>query len=295
MNGQAKVLAQIALWKVLLVALLVAGTWGLLKWMRGFFDRLEKHNLRLRFVLRQIEPPLRIVAWFAALLISAEILAPSKEAFFAALGSAALAIGLGLQDLIKNLIGGLVVVADRPYQTGDRIKVGDAYGEVVQIGLRSTKIQTANDVLVTIPNSEVLTSLIFNANAGVADCLVTTEMVLPHNVDAEFAMRIGREIAVSCPYTHLERPIDVELIERNTREHPLVLYINAYVYDHRFEDTMRTDILRRAKHQLAEAPYFKQEGPNEVRENVIDFVQPRTEQQSPSQRGRPVDQPRSAK
>ena len=73
-------------------------------------------------MLRQIEPPLRIAIWFAALLISAEILAPSRDAFLATLGSAALAIGLGLQDLIKNLIGGLVVIVDRPFQTGDKVE-----------------------------------------------------------------------------------------------------------------------------------------------------------------------------
>ena len=122
MSGEARVLAQLALWKVALVAVLVVATWVLLKWMHGFLDRIEKHNLRLRFLLRQIEPPFRIMVWFGALLVSAEILAPSKDAFLAALGSAALAIGLGLQDLIKNLIGGnelgaggedIFVLADR--------------------------------------------------------------------------------------------------------------------------------------------------------------------------------------
>lgn len=254
-NDEARVLAQLALWKVVLVAVLVAGTWILLRWARGFLDKLEKHNPRLRFLLRQVEPPLRIAIWFAALLISAEVVAPSREAFFAVLGSAALAIGLGLQDLIKNLIGGLVVVADRPYQTGDLIKIGEASGEVVQIGLRSTKILTTKYSLVTVPNSEVLTSLIFNLNAGVADCPVSTEVLLPDNVDADQAMRIGREVAVSCPYTHLERPVDLELGEKERVPYPLFLSIRAYVYDHRFEQAMRTDVLRRAKRELAIAAH----------------------------------------
>ena len=250
MSGEARVLAQLALWKVALVAVLVVATWVLLKWMHGFLDRIEKHNLRLRFLLRQIEPPLRIMVWFGALLVSAEILAPSKDAFLAALGSAALAIGLGLQDLIKNLIGGLVVVADRPYQTGDRIKVGDADGEVVQIGLRSTKILSDSGALVTIPNSEVLTNRIFNANAGVAECLVTTEMVLPHAADADKVIRMGREIAVSCPYTHLGRRIELELDDKSGGKHPPALSIKAYVYDHRYQGAMRTDILRRARREF---------------------------------------------
>src|SRR5215472_4728789 len=184
MSGEARVLAQLALWKVVLVALLVVATWLLLKWMHRFLDRVEKHNLRLRFLLRQVEPPLRIMVWFGALMLSTEVLAPSRDAFLAALGSAALAIGLGLQDLIKNLIGGMVVVVDRPFQTGDRIKLADAYGEVKQIGLRSTKVYTDDDRLVTIPNSDVLTKLIFNGNAGVAESVVRAELVLPPEADA---------------------------------------------------------------------------------------------------------------
>src|ERR1700748_687577 len=167
-GSEANVLAQLSLVKILIVAVLVAAAWLLLKWVRGFFDGLEKHNPRLRFLLRQVEPPLRVAIWFAALLLSAEILAPSKSAFLAALGSAALAIGLGLQDLIKNLIGGFVVIVDRPFQTGDRVQFGEARGEVKQIGLRSTRIMTDSGVMVTIPNSAVLTKAIFNANAGVA-------------------------------------------------------------------------------------------------------------------------------
>lgn len=302
MNGEARVWAQLALWKVLLVVLLVTGAWMLLKWMRRSFDRIEKHNLRLRFVLRQIEPPLRIMVWFAALLISAEIIAPSREAFFAAIGSAALAIGLGLQDLIKNLVGGLIIVADRPYQTGDLIKVADVDGEVVQIGLRSTKILTAKGALVTVPNAVVVTSLISNANVGVADCLVSTEMVLPHHMDPDHAMRIGREVAISCPYTHLTRPISLEFSEKTWGTHlglgekisgtrpehaekssgarPLLLNIKAYVHDHRFEQSMRTDILRRARYEFAAAALGDSGATSKTRDNVIDFISPRTESQA---------------
>ena len=134
-----RLLAQLSTGKVFFVALLIAATWLLLKWLRGFFAGLEARNPRLRFLARQVEPPVRILVWFGALLLATEVLAPSKDAFLAALGSAALAIGLGVQDLIKNLIGGLVIVADRPYQTGDLVRMGDAIGEVAGIGLRSTK------------------------------------------------------------------------------------------------------------------------------------------------------------
>jgi hypothetical protein len=249
-GAQSNVLGYLSPGKVIFVAILVTATWVLLKWVRGFLDGLEKHNPRLRFMLRQVEPPLRIAIWFGALLVSAEILAPSKDAFLAALGSAALAIGLGLQDLIKSLIGGMVIVVDRPFQTGDRVKLAEAYGEVKQIGLRSTRVYTDKGVLVTVPNSDVLTKLIFNANAGVAESVVSAEMVLPSDADADHAMRLCREIAVCCPYTHLGRHVAVDLEEDTKRPRTTILTIQAFVYDHRFESAMKTDLLRRARHEF---------------------------------------------
>jgi small-conductance mechanosensitive channel len=248
--GDANLFAQLSIVKIFFVVVLVVAVWILLKWIRGFFDGLEKHNPRLRFLIRQIEAPLRIALWFAALLLSAEILAPSKNAFLAALGSAALAIGLGLQDLIKNLIGGLVVIVDRPFQTGDRVRFGDAYGEVKQIGLRSTKVLSDDGTLVTIPNADALTKLIYNANVGVPECMVSAELALPAGADVDQALNLCREIAVCCPYTHLGRHVEVDLHEENRRSKVMLIVIQAYVYDHRFESAMKTEILRRTHREF---------------------------------------------
>ncbi len=247
---EGNLLAQLSIIKMLTVVVLVVLAWVLLKWVRGLFDRLERHNPRLRFLVRQVEQPLRIAIWFAAILLAAEILAPSRNAFLAALGSAALAIGLGLQDLIKNLIGGLVVIVDRPFQTGDRVQFGNAWGEVKQIGLRSTKVLTDEGMLVTIPNADVLTKLIFNANVGVAECMVSADVALPAGSDVDQALNICREVAVCCPYTHLGRQVEVDLHEDKRRSDITVVAIQAYVYDHRFTSAMKTEILRRTRREF---------------------------------------------
>jgi MscS family membrane protein len=250
MSGESKVLAQLTLGKLFLAILLITLTWLLLKWIRGFFLRLETQNPRIRFFANQLQPPLRIFLWFATLLIVVDILAPSRDAFLAVLGSAALAIGLGLQDLIKNLVGGLVIVADVPFQTGDRLRVGEACGEVVHIGLRSTKLLTPTGTLVAIPNSEILTQQTFNANGGVPESLVITAINLVRGVDPDVAIRVGREIAISCPYTHLGRLISAELEDNGAWHNFVKLSIEAYAYDHRCEPAMQTDILRRAHHEF---------------------------------------------
>jgi small-conductance mechanosensitive channel len=151
-----------------------------------------------------------------------------------------------LQDLIKNLVGGLVIVADVPFQTGDRVRIGHAYGEVVHIGLRSTKLLTPDGKIAAIPNSEILTQQTFNANRSVPEAMVTTDVNVPRGLDPNLVLRLGREVAISCPYTHLGRPVSVDLEDQDPRHNFVKLSIEAYVYDHRFEPAMRTDILRRA-------------------------------------------------
>lgn len=244
--GESRAFSQLSIGKLFVAILIIVATWLLLKWMARFFLRLETHNPRMRFLANQIQPPLRIFLWFSALLLAVDILAPSHEAFLAVLGSAALAIGLGLQDLIKNLVGGLVIVADAPFQTGDRVRIGDAYGEVVHIGLRSTKLLTSDGRLAAIPNSEILTQQTFNANRSVPESMVTTDINLPRGIEPDVMLRIGREVAISCPLTHLGRTVSVALEDKDPRLSSVRLSIQAYVYDHRYEPDMQTDILRRA-------------------------------------------------
>jgi MscS family membrane protein len=257
MDKESQLLAQLTMGKIIFAGLLILVTWILLKLLRAFLNRFEHHNPRLRFIVRQIESPLRIVIWFAGLLVAAEIVAPSKEAFLAALTSAALAIGLGMQDLIKNLLGGLVIVTDRPFQVGDRVKLGEAYGEVVQIGLRSTRILTADGVLATAPNSAVLTHLTFNNSGGVAESMTSADVSLPHGADPDHVLRIAHEVAVACPYTHLGRPIQIDLDDKGPGGRFMKLSIRAHVYDHRYESAMQTDLLRRAKRQFLASGILK--------------------------------------
>jgi MscS family membrane protein len=201
----------------------------------------------MRFVVKLTEPSVRILLWFIVLLFAIQRLSPSQDAFLAALGSAAIAIGLGAQDLIKNLAGGLVILADRPYQVGDRVKIRDAYGEIDQIGLRSTKLITPDDTRVTIPNAEIMTNMAFNANSGVLDCQVVTDVFLPADTEPALASQIGRQVALTSPFTYLAKPVSVRLIDSYTESPYLTLRIKGYVYDHRYEPAMQGDIVLRCK------------------------------------------------
>jgi len=80
------------------------------------------------------------------------------------LGVGGLALALAARPTIENLIGGLMILADRPYRVGQRIKVGSHDGTVQQIGIRSTKIRLLSGPQVTIPNEEMARAEIENVS-----------------------------------------------------------------------------------------------------------------------------------
>lgn len=72
----------------------------------------------------------------------------------AALGIGGIALALGAQKTVENLVGSVTVIADRPVQVGDFCRVGDVIGTVEDVGIRSTRIRTNDRTIVTIPNGD---------------------------------------------------------------------------------------------------------------------------------------------
>jgi MscS family membrane protein len=88
--------------------------------------------------------------------------------FFTGLGMAGLAASLAAQDILKSFFGTLLLIGERSFKLGDRIKVGDHEGVVEQVGFRSTRLRTSDGSLLTIPNSTITTASIDNQGTEVA-------------------------------------------------------------------------------------------------------------------------------
>ena len=80
----------------------------------------------------------------------------------AGLGVGGLAFALAAKDALANVFGSLTIFTDKPFQVGDAVQIGGVDGVVEEVGLRSTRVRTFHNSLVTIPNSTVATSRIDN-------------------------------------------------------------------------------------------------------------------------------------
>ncbi len=199
---------------------------------------------RYDFTIKRIIPIFRIAAWiFLVYIIVIGIFNPPAATLFAFFTSVGVAVGFAAQDLLKNVFGGLVVMFDRPFQIGDKIEAGKYYGEVVEIGIRSTKIVTPDDSLVTIPNSEFMVQNVSNSNSGENNCQVVAEIYLPIHIDTERVRVIATEAAQVSKYIFLNKPIAVLFFnEIKDRKTVLKMRLKAYVSDLRKEFHFKSEM-----------------------------------------------------
>jgi len=136
-----------------------ASTWLLLRVVDAIFSRAERQSYKRNqtervSILSLLHKIIKTVLLILACIFIFGNLGFDLTTGIAALGVGGLALALGAQKMIENLVGSVVVVADQPVRVGDYCKFGSLEGTVVDIGIRSTRLRTLNRTIVTVPNGE---------------------------------------------------------------------------------------------------------------------------------------------
>lgn len=105
---------------------------------------------------------IRIIIYIIAAFMVISELGYDISGFITSLGIGGVVITLAAQDTAKSLIGGALIILDKPFKVGDYIKVGTFEGTVEEITFRSTNIRTVDNSVLHIPNSEMSISAIIN-------------------------------------------------------------------------------------------------------------------------------------
>ena len=180
-------------------------------------------------------------------------LSPAKELLIALGGGAAVAIGLSLKDLTASLVAGFTLLFDRPFVVGDRVQFGDVYGEIKSIGLRSVKLVTLDDSLVSIPNARFISDVVSSGNAGALDMMIVIPFRVALDADIELARHLIHETVVTSRYAYLAKPVSVvasEVVVGHTLA--LELTAKAYVLDVQYEKAFQTDVVMRVTQAFLE-------------------------------------------
>lgn len=124
---------------------------------------LEKIDKTHFYMIKNVS---RIIILFTGILWGLVIWNVNLTPLFASAGIIGIAIALAARDTLANFFGGIALFVDAAYKVGDYIILDSGErGEVVEVGIRSTKIQTRDDIMITVPNSIMSTTKIINQSA----------------------------------------------------------------------------------------------------------------------------------
>jgi MscS family membrane protein len=142
------------------VGLIVGFMFGLWRVAEVISGRIQQSEwLRARPTMVGVMPLLHrlteVGIWAAAVLWCLSELGYSVTGVLASLGLGGLAVALAAKNTLEHLLGGMTLSLDQPMRVGDLVRIGDVQGTVEQIGLRSTRIRTADRSLVTLPNGKL--------------------------------------------------------------------------------------------------------------------------------------------
>lgn len=116
-------------------------------------------------ILPIVRKAVKISIWVLALIIALNNAGYDVGALLAGLGIGGLAFALAAQDTVSNLFGGFTIFTDKPFTINDRVNIDSFDGFVREIGIRSTRLQTLDGRMVTIPNSNIVNNAIVNISS----------------------------------------------------------------------------------------------------------------------------------
>ena len=235
--------------ELLRIALIAAVAWlailllrRLVPWVGG---RVRPHH---RFYALPWIPLLRLaILLAAAALILPLVITPTRENVLAFLGAAALAVGFAVKDYVSDLIAGVIFILERPYRVGDWVQIGSTYGEVVEFGLRTVLLRTADANDVSIPHSTLWHAPLSNATSGQHDLLCVAAFYVHPDHDPARVREALHDVAATSAYLKLDRPIGVVL---NNEPFGVHYKLKAYAMDAREQFAFIADLTERGQAAL---------------------------------------------
>lgn len=208
-----------------------------------------------------------VIVYVTAGILALDALGVNVMPFIAGAGVMGIAVGFAAKDTMSNFIAGILLLIDRPFEIGDRIELWHAppgsasWGDVVDIGLRATKIKNTDNIIIVIPNNTIMTRDIINYTANDSIIRVRVNIGVAYDTDIDRAKAIITSVAASVDWI-LSSPAP-KVVVRNFGESAIDLQLRIWIADARRRmDTISyiTDHVKTAFGDAGiEIPYPKRE------------------------------------
>ncbi len=169
------------------------------KWLTRLLRKRMEAGQRDPELIVLLEMITRLGVLALGIALALEQIAPGRfTSLIAGLGVGGIAIGFGLQDIIKNFISGILILLQQPFEIGDSIEVSDFGGTVLNISVRSTELKTWDGRIVIIPNGAVYASSVVNYSKSVHR-RVSLTVGVGNDSDLDKVARITHQVIAGLP------------------------------------------------------------------------------------------------
>jgi small-conductance mechanosensitive channel len=214
----------------------------------------------------QVNTLMQLVGWlvkFLVVFIYFTILLDhfgiSITALAAVIGIGGLALSLAAQDTIADFISGIIILLDQPFRVGDRIQVDsiDTWGDVTEIGLRTTKIRTRDNRLVMVPNSTIGNSPVVNYTFPDPRYRIQIEVGIGYGQDIDEIRKVIRQTVGNIDGVLKDKPVDALFLEfgETNMLFRIRWWIDSYVDTRRMFDTVNQALYTALEGAGVEMPF----------------------------------------
>lgn len=175
------------------------------------------------------------------------------------LGIGSLAIALAAQSALEDTISGFLIMVDRPYRIGDRIELMDlnTWGDVVDIGLRSTRIRTRDNRMVVVPNSLIGKSLVVNYAYPNDQYRLEIHIGVAYGTDVEKAREVMINAVKGVEGVLQDRPVEALFLEfgDSSLTFRVRWWLESYVDTRRMFDRVNTALYKALNKEKIQLPF----------------------------------------
>jgi MscS family membrane protein len=203
-----------------------------------------------------------IVLTLAVVIIILDRYNVEISALVTTLGIGSLAIALAAQATLGDIISGFMIMIDRPYRVGDRIEIMElkTWGDVIEIGIRSTRIVTRDSRTISVPNSVISKGLVVNYSFPDTVFRVETTVTVAYGTDIERARQVMIDAIRAQDWVMKERLIEALFLEFGNAGFVFRVrcWIEHYVETRRIIDKMNTALYHALHQEGIVIPYPQQ-------------------------------------
>lgn len=235
-EGSNSIHITIGLLLLLTLAFMITGF--VLKWVRKFFTRKMDQEDKLKFI--SIFKFIKYVVYLVVILLTMSAAGINVTVILTASAALFVGLGLALQELFQDIIGGIFIIVDKSLRVGDIVEVDGKVGKVFEIKLRTTRALTRDDKVIIIPNHKFISDIIHNYTQNHKTTREKVNIGVAYGSDVQLVTQLLEEV-VDGQKGILKNPRPFVLFE-DFGDSALLFSINFYINDSFSDPRIKSNI-----------------------------------------------------